>query len=108
MDVAARSAMQRLALLLAISITACATEATYKVHDEHGWPMTEWDAQHGEVLALSCPAMPHAYVLANGTRRPVVLARELAVALYTTFCAHKSRDEQLVLLSPDHQRALDD
>jgi len=91
---------------IAISITACAAGASFRVHDENGWPVPDWDARHDEVLAFRCPSMPFAYYLAAGTRTPLVLEHELSATLYTKFCAAKPRGEQLVILTAEHRSGL--
>jgi len=95
--------MLRIAFI-AISITACAGATAYKVRDENGWPVNQFDAANGELLAISCPSMPRAHYLSEGTRTPVVLDHELGTALYAKFCAKKTRGEQLIALTSEHSK----
>src|SRR4029079_12806579 len=98
--------LRKAIIAIAITVGACATGSTYKVHDENGWPIGDWEARHSEGLAFTCRGMPGARYLTEGERRFVVLDHELSTALYRKFCAQPTPAVQLVVLTLEHRQAL--
>ena len=86
------------ALMLSVVAAGCVSSTPLESKDPWGWPITTWQARHGNVLVIECvlPAsLPDGigmndYVVSHGKRLPVFVEPPTRSVLIEKHCARTS------------------